>query len=215
MDDVKIISYFGYVIHLINIVLYLTTFRKHNKSYKTIAIYLVYIGFVQFATERYASQGMNNHHMATYYMFGQFIFLGLFFYYLFKPFNVRAANIIKYSSIVISIGLISQYVISPSLYFTFNPIGFFITNIALIIYAVIYLYELLTMKSYFYYTVIGILIYLMSSSFIFSAAASIITLKDDMSFLIWKINGILFILYQLLLLWEWKQNYSPKAVKQG
>lgn len=214
MDDVRLLSYIGYVIHLINTIVYLKGFTKNGKAFKAMTVYIVYIGIVQLVTEIYASHGRNNHHLATYYMFGQLIFLSIFFYYLFRRLNLKIANIIKYTSIIATSVLAVQYIITPSLYFTFNPVGFLITCTLLIIYTVIYLYELLTQKSYFYYATIGTLIYLMSSALIFAAAVSIVKFKGEMSFYVWKINGVLYILYQLLLLWEWKQNFSQKAAKQ-
>jgi hypothetical protein len=74
-----------------------------------------------------------------------------------------------------------------------------------------YLYDLLTKRPSFVFTTVGLAIYLMSSSLIFVSASSIVSFNDSANMSIWKINALLFIIYQLLILWEWKRAFYLKA----
>ena len=210
----KIMSHVALAILVINVILYLIGFSKNGKAYKVFSIYLLSIALVQGFMALLAAQNINNHFVSTYYLFFQFILLSCFFYNIFGHVNQRKSNVIKYVSGVICACLLVQYIIYPESYYTFNSIGFLITSVILIIYSVLYLYEMLTKKLLFYYVTIGIFIYLISSSLIFATAASIVSFKDDLYLYIWKTNAVLFIIYQLLILWEWKQQFLPKMTKQ-
>lgn len=211
----KIISNIGFAILFINIIIYFIGFAKHGKAYKFFVFYLLTLGVVQLIMETYAAAGRNNHFLSTYYLFSQFILLSYFFYHLFLDARRGRSLFIKYASALIVAGLIIQYVVYPGLYYTFNSLGFLITTCMLVVYCVLYLYELLSKKLPFYYTTIGIFIYLISSSIIFASAVSIMSFADEISIYIWKINALLFILYQLLILWEWKQTFYPKAANRS
>lgn len=211
MEFVKIVAYIGYLFLFINIVVYLTGFLKKDKTYKSFTMYLVFLGIVELITEIHASKGLNNHYLATYYLFVQFIFLSLFFYFFFLNTNKVISSVVKFTSILIMAGLALQYAFKPQLYYTFNSVGFLVTSAILIVYALFYFYELLTKKRPFIYIVSGIFIYLISSALIF-ASIDLIILRSDISFLVWKINAVLFVIYQLLILWEWMQG---RMLKQG
>lgn len=157
----------------------------------------------------------NNHFLSGYYLFVQFVLLSWFFHQLFLPINARKSAFVKYTSVVVLLGLVIQYCSMPGLYRVFNSIGFLITALVLIGYAVLYLYEMLTRKPLFLYAVVGVFIYLISSALIFASAAAIVNLKDVLYVDIWIVNAVLFILYQLLILWEWKQQFSPMAAKRA
>lgn len=215
MYTLKILANTALVILIINVILYFIGFFRNGKAYKIFSFYLLSIAIVQIATIVFALQNKNNHFLSTYYLFFQFSILSLFYYNLFKQINSTKSNIIKYSSLSVALGLIVQYAIHPVQYFTFNSVGFFITSMLLIIYSVLYLYELLSQKLPFYYVTIGIFIYLISSALIFASAASLVTFNDAVSFYIWQVNAGLFILYQLLILWEWKMQFLPKIIRQA
>jgi hypothetical protein len=215
LEVLKVMSKIGLGLLCINVLLYFIGFFRNEKAYKSFTLYLLSICLIQFAMESFASQHYNNHFLSTYYLFFQFGILSIFFVLLFKKVNPIKSNIIKYSSIAICIGLLVQYGIYPELYYSFNSVGFFITSVLLIIYSVLYLYELLSQKLPFYYVTIGIFIYLISSALIFASAASFVTFNDAVAFFIWQVNAGLFILYQLLILWEWKQQFLPQITRQA
>lgn len=214
MDILKIISYIGIVILGINTILYFTGFAKNSKAYKIFVAYLLAITAIQVTMEIHAINGSNNHYLSNYYLFLQFILLSFFFYYLFININTKSSAIVKYTSSVITLALIAQYIIYPAQYYTFNQVGLLLTSVVLTIYPILYLYELLSKKLPFYYASAGIFIYLISSALIFASTSSIVSFGYEISMYIWKLNGILFIIYQLLILWEWKQNFSQKRMRQ-
>jgi hypothetical protein len=156
----------------------------------------------------------NNHFLSNYYLFSQFIFLSLFFYNLFMPVSKIKSKIIMITSGFITTALLLQYCIYPHNYFTFNSLGFLITSVILIAYSVLYLYELLGKMLLFHYVTIGLFIYLISSALIFASATSLVNINDDLYVYIWNTNAVLFIIYQLLIMWEWKQQFLPRIIRR-
>lgn len=206
----RIFAYVAYGILILNIILYLISFSKHTKAYKIFTVYLIFTGIIQTISEYYAHKGLNNHFLSTYYFTIRFILLSLFFCFLLKKVNAsKSLAVITMSSIAIGITAI-QYISDPQLYYQFNSTGFLITSIALIGYCMFYLYELLTKKSRFSYVVVGLLMYLMSSSVIFIAATEIISVKNAWNRYVWMLNAFLYIIYQLFISWEWKCLYSTR-----
>ena len=213
MHLLKILSNISLFILIINVILYSVGFFKNGKAYKIFTLYLFSIAVIQVLTALYAINNRNNHFLSTYYLFFQFITLSVLFHELFKNVNHLKGKIIRYSSFAASCLLVLQYILHPGQYYTFNSIGFFITSILLIIYSVLYLYELLTKKLPFYYVTIGAFIYLISSALIFASAASLVAFNNAVSFYIWQTNAGLFILYQLFIFWEWKKQFLRQIIK--
>lgn len=214
MDILKIISYTGIIILAINTILYIIGFAKNSKAYKFFVTYLIAITTIQVVMEIHAANRSNNHYLSNYYLFLQFTLLSCFFYHLFLKINTKISTVVKYTSGFVTLALVAQYIINPAQYYAFNAPGLLITSVVLTVYAILYLYELLSKKLSFYYTTIGVFVYLISSSLIFASTASIVSFAYEISLYIWKLNGILFIIYQLLILWEWKQNFSQKGMSQ-
>jgi hypothetical protein len=210
----KILSYVGLCVLLINTIIYSIGFSQKGKAYRSFVLYLLSLFIIQTGTEICASQNVNNHFIATYYLFVPFILLSLFFYYLFAAINSWKKYVVKFGTPIITIGLIAQYCIYPNLYYEFNSVGLLIATCLLIVYAVMYLIELLSKQLAFHYITIGIFIYFISSLFIFVSVTSIVSFNREISNFIWNINALLFVVYQLLILWEWKQTFYLKATKQ-
>lgn len=210
----KILSYVGLCILLINTIIYSIGFTRRSKAYRFFVLYLFTLFILQSTTEVYASNNLNNHFIATYYLFLPFILLSVFFYYGFSKINSWKRQIVKFTTPIVIAGLIFQYCIYPHLYFEFNPVGLLVTTCILIIYAVMYLFELISKQLEFHYVTVGIFIYFISSLLIFVSATSIVSFNQEISMFIWNINALLFIVYQLLILWEWKQSFYLKATRQ-
>ncbi|MEL1242734.1 hypothetical protein AAEO56_00555 [Flavobacterium sp. DGU11] len=214
MFSLKIISYTGYILLFINTIIYFIGFAGKSRAYKFFTFYLLGICAVQFIMESYATRNANNHFLSTYYLFIQYIVLSCFFYYVFEDCNKKISRVIKYITVPVLVVLAIQYIREPELYYVFNSFGFLMTAIILILYAVLYLYELISNKLPFYYITAGIFIYLIGISLIFATAAEIVSIAADVGMYIWKINSIIFIAYQLLILYEWKKTFYQKATKQ-
>lgn len=207
---VTTLFFVGQAFLLSNIILYIIYYSSRNKAYRFFVGYLLVIFSIQLVMYAYSSNDLNNHFLSTYYLFLQFVLLSGFFYWLFKPVQKKISSVVKYVSILVFAGLVAQYIFDPALYYVFNTLGFLASSAVLIIYTVFYLYEMLSKKLPFYYVCVGLFIYLMSSSLIFVMATSLISFGDKISVLIWNINAFLFIVYQLLILWEWKQSFFRK-----
>jgi len=201
---------------LLNTGLYFIGFAKNGKAYKSFFFYLLFILLLQIIMQAHALLNKNNHYLSTYYLFFNFIFLSIFFYYLFYNISPRVSSLIRFSGLAVFSGLCVQYILNPQLYYKFNSVGFLITSSLLIIYSVIYLLELVSKKMPFTFIIAGMLVYFISSSLIFATATSIVSFDNQVNMLIWKINAVLFIIYQLLILQEWIQVYYKKiqATKQ-
>lgn len=210
----KLFSYIGLWVLLINIIIYSIGFVQRGKAYRIFVFYLLSLFGIQALTEVLASNDINNHFLATYYLFLSFILLSAFFYYLFSDIKAKKSVVVKYLSFGVSVGLIVQYALFPNMYFEFNSLGLLVTTCVIIVYAVLYLFELLSKKLPFPYVTIGIFIYFLSSSLIFASATTIVSFNVEIGSFIWKINALLFIVYQLLILWEWKKSFYLKATKQ-
>ncbi|HET8810565.1 MAG TPA: hypothetical protein VFM65_09930 [Flavobacteriaceae bacterium] len=207
---VTTLFFVGQAFLLINIILYVIYYSSKGNAYRFFVGYLLAIFSIQLVMYAYSSNDLNNHFLSTYYLFLQFVLLSGFFYWLFKPVQKKISSVVKYVSILVFAGLVAQYIFDPALYYVFNTLGFLASSAVLIIYTVFYLYEMLSKKLPFYYVCVGLFIYLMSSSLIFVMATSLISFGDKISVLIWNINAFLFIVYQLLILWEWKQSFFRK-----
>ena len=212
MDTLRVLSYIGYIFLCINVIIYTIGFSKNRGAYRIFSVYLVIIAIIQAIMEFYAHYGYNNHFLSNYYLVFRFILISGFFYLLFLRLNKKISKGIAVISCITTVGLIFQYCLNFDTYYTFNSIGFLVTTIILVLFSVLYLYEMLSLKLPFYYTTIGILLYLMSSVVIFVSATSLLSFRDETDMLLWKINALLFIVYQLLILWEWKITFYNKVI---
>lgn len=213
MDLLNVFSFTGLSILFINFILYVIGFAKNSRAYKFFVIYLGILFIIQVLTEIFAMKNMNNHFLATYYLFFPFALLSSFFFFLFKNVSAKKQKSVAYISTITLIGLIIQFVMQPELYFEFNSVGLLTVSCIITLYSVLYLFELISNKLPFHYVTMGIFIYFISSSLIFASATSIVSFNREISLFIWKINAGLFIIYQLLILWEWKQTFYQKQTK--
>ncbi len=207
----EVIRYIGFYLLGLNIILYLIGFVRNNRAYKIFTVYLLCLAVIQYFMADYASRSQNNHFLSTYYFISQFVLLSLFYLHLFK---VKALKkLVKYLLIIGVVLLGVQYALNPGLYLTFNSIGILCTSMMLIVYTVIYFYRSLSEKMIFPFVNGGLFIYLISSTLIFATATSFITFGKSIDHFMWRLNGILVILYYLLIVFEWWKNYFPKKTK--
>ena len=190
-------------------------FKRNGKAHKIFSIYLLLILITEVSVDMFAAFGINNHFFATYILFIALILLSCFFYFLFDSIGSVKKEVIKYCSSLVAVALLIQYSLKPSMYFTFNSVGLLVVYCLIVVYAVLYLFELISKQLPFRYATIGIVIYHFSSILIFVGGSYIAKLPRDLSLIIWSINAALFIAYQLLILWEWKQTFYQKITRQG
>ena len=209
----SILSHISTGILFINVVLFLTSFKRNDLTYKIFSFYLLSSFILQFTATYYAIQGLANHFLSTYFFILRYLILTLFFYNLFKKFqHLSIKKYLLWSSIIAVFIISGQYILQPDLYYSFNSLGFLITSILLISYALIYLYFMLSSTESYLYIILGMLVYLISSSLIFITATDIISLNNEMNFYIWLVNILLYLAYQLLILYQWRTQFYLKKV---
>ncbi|VVU99177.1 hypothetical protein FVB9532_00429 [Mesonia oceanica] len=210
-----LLSYISTGALLINVILYLIGFRNSSNTYKVVFLYLILSFLIQGIALVFSQLSLNNHFLSTYYLLIRFSLLSLFFFCLFREIGLnRLKNTVLVISSIALLTVLSQYLMKPTLYYQFNPIGFLITSLVLIVFAVIYLYELLSRKNYYLFFVLGLLIYLISSSIIFISATDIININNELNYYIWIINASLYLGYQVLISWQWKELHFSKEKPQ-
>ena len=136
---------------------------------------------------------------------GQFVLLSLFYFQLLK--NKLILYLIP--AIVALIGI--QFILDPSLFFRYNPVGIVITQIILVLYAILYLYQSLSGKKPFIIINAGILFYLLSSTLIFASGNLVLDLdiSQNTRFILINVNRVFILLLQILIFTEWYRNYRP------
>lgn len=196
---------FGYILLLLNFILYAIKFPGKNKAYKIFAIYLFVILCVQIAQKIYLLKGLNNLFLSHVYFIGQFGVLSLFYLKLVKdPFQQKT---IKIAFVLVLSTLIIQYGLKPQMFLKFNLYEIFITSFLLIIYAVFHFYNMLDEKKEFYFINMGILLYLFASTILFLIGNLTTKFSNDFKMITWTLNAIFIIVYHLFFLYEWKVSY--------
>ena len=198
----------GYFILLINVILFIKGFSNNGKAFKIFALYSVLIFIIQIIVNILNYLKINNLFLSHFYFIFQFLLLSFFYFTILKV-NFQK-KIIKILLFLCPLILIIQYIIDPNLFFEFNLFEIFITSFPIIIYSTFYLYNLLNEKRDFYYINLGILIYLFGSTVLFLVGNLVAKLDNNFNDIPWILNSALYIIYQLFILVEWKNNFSKK-----
>lgn len=201
---------FGYVLLLLNFVLYSFNFFRNGKAYKIFTIYILVILAIQIGSYVCKVLYSNNLFLSHFYFVGQFIFLSLFYLRLVKDQFQKKA--IKIGFILVLSTLIIQYGLKPELFFKFNMYEIFITSFLLIIYATFHFYNMLDEKKEFYFVNMGILLYLFASTILFLVGNLTIKFSTEFKMATWMLNAVLYVIYQLLILYEWKISFSKRKI---
>ena len=194
------------ILLLINCILYFRSYSNYGKAFKIITCYIALHTFVEFSMSILGFFKILNLYFSHLYFIGQFIILSFFYTTLLKDKLLK--KIIKVYLITCLIILIIQYSLKPSLFFTFNLFEIFITCFPLIIYSVFYFYQMLNEKKEFYYINSGMIIYLFGSTIIFLSGNIINLYSTKFAKGCWIFNSLLYVFYLILMLIEWKKNYS-------
>jgi len=198
----------GYFILLINVILFIKGFSNNGKAFKIFTIYSVLIFIIQIIVNVLNYLKINNLFLSHFYFILQFFLLSFFYLTILKV-NFQKTTI-KLLLILCPLILVIQYLMDPNLFFEFNLFEIFITSFPIIIYSTYYLYNLLNEKKDFYYINLGILIYLFGSTVLFLVGNLVAKLDNNLNDIPWILNSALYIMYQLFILVEWKNNFSKK-----
>jgi hypothetical protein len=206
-----LLTYLDYLLLVINLVLFIVSFSNQGKAYQFFMLYLVLTVIIQVFMEVLPYLHFQNLVVSHFYFIGQFVVLSFFYLTLFK--NGNQKKMVKIGLVVGLLIFAIQFVNDPSLIFRFNLFEIFVTSFLLIVYATFHFYNMLSEKREFYYVNIGILMYLFGSTVLFFIGNLSSVLYPKMSFISWTLNGFLIVLYQVIILIEWKINYSKKRIK--
>ena len=160
-----------------------------------------------------STMNMHNLFLSHFYFIIQFVMLSFFFMnILIEKFQKK---IIAINLFLCSIFLLIQYAIDWRSFFRFNTFEIFITSLPLIVYATFHLYNLLNEKKEYYYTTIGILLYLFGSTVVFLTSNLLMTFHSEWSFkAIFDLNIYLYVVYQLLIMYDLKNNPVSNNISQ-
>ncbi len=186
--------------------IYLRSFTVNSKAFRIFTIYLFFIGIIQISSQ-IATKVLeleSNIFISHYYFIGQFIFLSIFYYKILKH------KFIWFVLILSLLCLTIQYIFTPNLYNVYNQVGMLFSHLIIIIYALLYLYKALSEKIEFTLLNIGVLIYFLSSSLIFSSGNLVFNVEIPLETtqLLINLNVVLYFVFQILIFVEWWKNYS-------
>ena len=162
------ITDFTNLLLLINIILYIKCFSNKSKTLNVFIFYLIFIGAIQLISNILFFKKIDNLFLSHFYFIGQYLFLSILYLRILKSNLYKTViKILIYS--ITSIILI-QYTISDNLFHKFNLFEVILCSLPLILYSVFFFSETLGGKDKrFLYINSGILIYLISSTLLFSA----------------------------------------------
>ena len=155
--------------------------------------------FIQMTSKVLFTLKMNNLFLSHFYFIFQFLILSYFYYTLLDvPFQKKVVKIVSAITLLV-LGI--NYAWKPELFFSLNLLEIFVTSLPVVIYAAFHLYNLLNKQHYFYYTTVGILIYLYGSTFLFlSYELIMIAIEKEAGVYTWFLNIFLYVVYQLFIL---------------
>jgi hypothetical protein len=194
------------ILLIINCILYFRSFFCNNKAFKIITLYITSTVLIELSMRILGHYGYNNLFISHFYCISLLFFLSLFYINVLK--DKAHKNGIKIYMVLCLVALITQYALIPNLFFKFNLFEIFITSFPVVIYSIIYLFNMLNEKREFYYVNIGVMIYITGSTIIFLSGNIINIYSPKFAKSCWTFNSILYFFYQLLIFIEWKKNYS-------
>ena len=154
----------------------------------------------------------NNLFVSHYYFILQFILLS--FFYLEVIDNSFQTKIIKFTIPFCLAVLGIQYYYNKDLFCKFNLFEIFMTSFLLIIFSMFHFYNILNEKKKYYYINTGILLYLFGSTVLFISGNLITRLDLAPSKIVWMLNSVLYIIYQVFIFLEWREIFLKKETDE-
>ena len=199
----RYIADLNYLLLLINLVLLLSQFRKYDKALKIFTLYMLVMIIIQLTTSYYSRNGLNNLFLSHFYFILQFVLLSLFYKAILPVASQKRAVV---AGLIICFAILGiQYYLDPSLFYTFNLLEIFITSFLILIYALFHFYNILAESKKYYYLNTGIFIYIFGSTVLFMSGDILTTFAPSYGRIIYILNGLLYIVYQVYIFIEWRR----------
>ncbi len=181
------------------------------RSFYIFTFYLFVMIIIQSCTSYLKSIHVNNLFVSHYYFILQFVLLSLFYLNIIdNAFQKKTIKItVPFCLLILGI----QYYLNNDLYEKFNLFEIFITSFLLIIFSMFHFYNILNEKKKYYYINTGILLYLFGSTVLFISGNLISKLDLAPSKIVWILNSLLYIVYQVFILIEWMEIFIRKSDK--
>jgi hypothetical protein len=211
--DFDILKYLDVILLCINVILYSISHNQFSKimAYKLIYIYLWLSLIITVTTEIMFAYKENNHYLSHFYFLFQFILFTYFYLNLFK--NKTQKIYVKTIFVIVISILTIQYLLNPLGLFYFNLLEVLLTSFPLISYSIIHLYNSLVKKGSYLYLNAAMLVYLSASTLIFFLSNYLTGLDKKIVINIWHILEILYVLFLIIILLEWKNSFSSYKTK--
>jgi len=206
----QVLSYIGYFILFINSILYFKTNFYQKECLKVFSSYLFLMSIIQIISFVLWKLFITNLFLSHFYFVLQFILLSLFYNKILeKPLQKKRVLVIMKINLVL---IFITYLIEPSLFYQFNIYEIILTSVPLVYYSLLYFFNSLSKKINYLYINLSVLFYVLLSMLIFVSGNNIIILPDFINDITWVLNSIFYIIFQLLIFYEWYKNLRHKKV---
>ena len=198
------IKYIGYLVLTINTFIYFKSNKKKSVAFEVFSFYLIGILIIQFITNLLADIRYNNLFLSHYYFIGQFILLSFFFKEILKKKSQKKTINLLLIIVLITLGI--YYFLNPEMYFEFNQLEIILTSVPLLIYSLFFFIQKIDdSNKQFLYLTSGLFIYILCSTLLFVSGD--IGIGSSLKRIIWQLNSVLYLLYQILVFIEWYKNF--------
>ncbi|KIO54826.1 hypothetical protein [Flavobacterium hibernum] len=207
MDDFLIYS--GYLILLLNLILYSYSFFRKGKANVFFVSYLAFAFVMQCSLEILYRIKINNLFAVNIFFIGQMILLGLFYNSLLP---IKSQKICVKTALITALFLLAgQFMMDSSQFLKFNLFEITLTSLLIVAFALLHFYNMLTENKKFYYVSFGTVFYLLGCTVLFLIGNFSTRLSDNVKYLSWMLNAFLFLVYHLFILYEWKVSFYKKV----
>lgn len=197
------ISLLGLGLLIFNSLKFFLTKKNKDKNYQILSWFLVSLAVIEiFCNVMGFLKPGSNIFLSHFSLFLNFALLSYFFYRLIQS-PVRKF-IPFYFMLVVAI-IAYQNIQNPETFFRFNLFEIISISVALIFYALLFIYENLDKNRGFIYFSIGLIVYFLCSSTIFlSGNLNLIFVEKPILLDVWIFNSLAFIVYQIYVFKDWK-----------
>ena len=209
---IDFLIYSGNLILLLNLILYTYSFFRKEKANIFFVSYLVFAFLMQFSMELLYHLKVNNLFVVNIFFIGQMILLGLFYNSLFYLKGQKL--FLKISLLIVLLFLIVEFVMDSSQFLKFNLFEITLTSLFIVVFALIHFYNMLSETKKYYYVNFGLIFYFMTSTVLFLIGNLSLGLGSDVKYLTWKLNAFLFLVYEFIILYEWKVSFYKKSISR-